>query len=174
MYKIAKGLGRLALSLTIACAFGYGFYGLVTYAWPLSHDRLGEARASLVADETEVLLNGAAKAYDESILPNGKVDKARLAEASRVLEVELDKLISQSGRYRLLDKSKLTRVYFLLGKVYQRQEKFDKAIDAYENTLRLDPDHLPAKYNLEMLQMQGGGGDEGGSSPKKGQQPHKI
>ena len=173
MNKIAKSLGRLALSLAIAAAFGYGFYGLCTYVLPLSQDNFGNARSSLVADPTEVFLNGAAKAYDQSLLPDGKVDKARLAEATKVLELELDLLISKSGRYNLMDRSKLTRVYFLLGKCYQRQEKADKAIESYENTLRLDPTHLPAKYNLEMLQS-GGEGGEGGKQPSKGNPPRKI
>lgn len=173
MYKFAKVLGKLALSLAIAGAFGYGFYGLCTYVLPLSQDNFGNARSSAVADQAEVFLNGAAKAYDDSLLPNGKVDKARLAEATKVLEMEVDLLISKSGRYNLTDRSKLTRVYFLLGKCYQRQEKADKAIESYENTLRLDPTHLPAKYNLEMLQS-GGDGGEGGKQPDKGQPPHKI
>ena len=173
MNKFAKSLGRLALSLAIAGAFGYGFYGLVTYVLPLSQDNFGNARSSLVADPTEVFLNGAAKAYDESLLPNGKVDKARLAEATKVLEMEVDLLISKSGRYNLTDRNKLTRVYFLLGKCYQRQKKADKAIESYENTLRLDPTHLPAKYNLEMLQS-GGDGGEGGKQPDKGNPPRKI
>jgi len=173
MYKLAKGLGRLVFALALICAFGYGAYGLITYAVPLSQDKLGVARASLVADETEVLLNGAARDYDQALLPDGKIDKARLTEAIRVLEMEVEKLVSQSGRYNVLDRSKLTRTYFLLGKCYQRAKKVDKAIESYENTLRLAPDHMPAKYNLEMLQAEGGGGKEGGQAPKGGQ-PHKI
>ncbi len=66
MYKFVKTLGRLTLSLVIACAFGYGFYGLITYVAPMSKDKFGVARTSLVKDETEVFLNGAARDYDES------------------------------------------------------------------------------------------------------------
>jgi tetratricopeptide (TPR) repeat protein len=173
MYKIAKTLGRLIISLAIACAFGYGFYGLFTYVMPMSQDNFGIARKSLVKDETEVFLNGAARDYDQSLLTNGHVDQLKLAEATKVLELELDKLIAKNGHYSLTEKSKLTRVYFLLGKCYQRQKKADKAIEAYEDTLRLDPDNLPAKYNLEMLIMGGQGGD-GGQQPNKGEPPRKI
>jgi tetratricopeptide (TPR) repeat protein len=173
MYKIAKTLGRLILSLGIACAFGYGFYGLFTYVLPMSHDKFGVARSSLVKDETEIFLNGAARDYDESLLANGRVDQEKLGEATKVLELELDRLIAKNGHYNLTDKSKLTRVYFLLGKCYQRQKKLDKAIESYQDALRLDPDNMPAKYNLEMIIIQGGGGD-GGPQPKQGNPPRKI
>lgn len=163
MLNKAKPLGRLALSLAIALAFGYGFYGLFTYALPLAKDNFRDARTSLVADQTEILLNGAAKAYDE-----GNLDAA-----ARVLELQLEKLIDKSGRYNRIDRWKLERTYFLLGKIYHKQEKFDKAIQNYEDTLRMNPEHLPAKYNLEMIQMQGGGG-EGGAQPDKGKIQHKI
>ena len=161
MLNKAKPLGRLVLSLAIAFAFGYGCYGFFTYALPLSQDNFREARTSLVADQTEILLNGAAKAYDE-----GKLD-----DAARVLELQLEKLIDKSGRYNRLDRWKLERTYFLLGKIYHKQEKFDKAIQNYEDTLRMNPDHLPAKYNLEMIQAQGG---KGGGEPDKGKIQHKI
>jgi tetratricopeptide (TPR) repeat protein len=139
----------------------------------MSQDKFGTARSSLVKDETEIFLNGAARDYDQSLLPNGRVDKEKLAEATKVLELNLDLLVGKNGKYRLTDKSKLARTYFLLGKCYQRQKQFDKAIESYEDTLRLDPDNLPAKYNLEMIIMSGGGGD-GGAQPKQGEPPHKI
>jgi tetratricopeptide (TPR) repeat protein len=163
MLNKAKPLGRLLLSLAIALAFGYGFYGLFTYALPLAKDNFREARTSIVADQTEILLNGAAKAYDE-----GNLD-----ETVRVLELELEILIDKSGRYNLANRWKLERVYFLLGKAYQKQEKFDKAVQNYEDTLRMNPNHLPAKYNLEMIQS-GGNGGEGGKKPQQGKPQHKI
>ena len=173
MYKIAKTLGRLTVSLLIACAFGYGFYGLVTYVVPMSQDKFGAARTSLVKDETEIFLNGAAQDYEKALLTNGHVDKQKLAEATKVLELELDLLVAKNGHYSLTDKSKLARVHFLLGKCYQRQKQVDKAIEAYEDVLRLEPDNLPAIYNLEML-IEGGQGGDGGEQPKQGEPQRKI
>lgn len=155
--KLGKA-ARVALSLAIVSAFGYGFYGLVTYALPLSHDDLPQAQTSLVADQTEILIAGAAKAYEEG----------RYEESTKVLELALEELVSKSGRYQAANRWKLERVYFLLGKSYHRMKKFDKAVQNYEDTLRMNPDHMPAKYNLEMIQAEGGG-DGGGASNQ-----HKI
>lgn len=164
MRKTIQILGRLLLSLAIASAFGYGFYGLFTYAMPLSQDNYRQAKTSYVADETEVLLNGAAKAYEEG----------NLTDATKVLELTLEKLITKGGRYKKSDCWKLQRVYFLLGKCYHRQEKLDKAIQNYGDTLRMNPKHRPAKYNLEMIQMQGSEGGPGDDKPQPAKTQPKI
>ena len=166
MRKLIKTLGNFLLSLAIACVFGYGFYGLVTYALPLSHNDYRQAMTSYVADPSEVLLNGAQQDYE-----NGRV-----AEATKVLELNLEKMVDQNGRYRVQDRWKLERIYFLLGKCYQKQKKLDKAAENYIETLRINPKNLPAKYNLEMVQPPppppGGGGD--GDEKPNGQIPPKI
>ncbi len=157
-HNLAKQAGRLCLALLVAFSFGYGYYGLYTYALPLSKDNFRQAMTSKVADESEVLIQGAAKAYDEE----------RYSEVSKVLELALEKLIDKGGRYKAADADKLVRVFFLLGKTFHKQEEFGKAIMNYEETLRLNPQHLPAKYNLEMIQMKGGGGKGGTQKPDKG------
>ena len=154
MRKLLTWLGRLSVSLVIACAFGYGFYGLFTYVVPFYKGDLVTAMDSRVADQSEILINGACDAYDK-----GKFD-----EAAMILELALEKLVDKSGRFDLTNRAKLESVFFMLGKCYHLQEKFDKAIANYEDTLRLNPNHLPAKYNLEMIQMDGGKGGGGGKS----------
>lgn len=156
--KLGRG-ARIALSLALVSAFGYGFYGLVTYAVPLSHDDFRQAQTSYVADQTEILINGAAKAYEEG----------RYEESTKVLELALEQLVSKSGRYQADNRWKLERVYFLLGKSYHRMKQFDKAVQNYEDTLRMNPDHMPAKYNLEMIQSEAGGGGGDGGGGKKNQ-----
>ncbi len=160
-----KTLCRLAVSLSVALAFAYGYYGLRTFAMPLLKDNFEQARTSLVADDTTILINGAAKAYDEK----------RYEESIKVLELALEQLLDKSGRYRAANTYKLERTYFLLAKTYQALEKDDKAIQNYEDTLRLNPAHRPAKYNLEMLQQKKKSGGEGGKkSPKSAQPEPKI
>ncbi len=154
-------LQRLTVSFCVALTFAYGYYGLLTYALPLSQDNFVQARASLVADDTEILINGAAKAYDEK----------RYEESIKVLELALEALLDKSGRYRTSNADRLERAYFLLAKAYQVLEKDDKAIQNYEDTLRLNPAHRPAKYNLEMLQQKKKSGGKGGKKNPKNAQP---
>jgi tetratricopeptide (TPR) repeat protein len=161
MNQLVKGFGRLILSLVVALAFGYGYYGFKTYVEPLSQNNFRQAMTSVVADETEVLLNGAAHDYEQG----------KTKESIKVLELALEKLIDKSGRYQHW---KLERIYFLLGKSYQREKKFDKAAENYIETLRLNPNHLQAKYNLEMIQPPPSGGGGGGDEPKAGRIPPKI
>ena len=49
-------------------------------------------------------------------------------------------------------------------------KKLDKAVQNYEDTLRVNPDNMPAKYNLEMIQSEGGG-NGGGNDGKSKNQP---
>jgi tetratricopeptide (TPR) repeat protein len=162
--KARKAAGGLILALAVACAFGYGFYGLLGYALPLSHNDFKQAQRSLVADQAEVLINGAALAYDEG----------RTGEAVKALELALENLVDKTGKYKAIDGWKIERVYFLLAKCYDRLKQVDKAIQNYENTLRLNPDHLTAKYDLERLLDGGGGSSSGQPQPQPGKLQPKI
>jgi tetratricopeptide (TPR) repeat protein len=162
MKKLMKNLGGLIACLLVSSMFAYGYYGLITYVVPFWHDDFRQAMASSVADETDVLLNGAQAAYL----------RGDLKETSKVLELALDKLVDKGGRYQAKDKWKLERIYFLLGKTYHRQEQFGKAAENYIQTLRLNPNHLPAKYNLESIQNPpGNGGAPGGAQRGGGNEP---
>lgn len=162
--KLRQKAGHMLLSVLIVLSFGYGYYGLRTYVLPLSQDNVRQARVSLVADQTEVLITGAARAYEE-----GKDQ-----EVVKSLELALEKLVDRTGRYKATDRWKLARIYFLLGKSYHRMEKFDKAIRNYEDALRMDANHLPAKYNLEMIQMSGGGNGGSGNQTDPGSTQPRI
>ncbi len=46
---------------------------------------------------------------------------------------------------------------FLIGNALVRSKQLSKAAEAYKECLRIDPNHLYAKYNLEKLQSMNGG-----------------
>lgn len=146
-----NALTKLIAAILIVMAFGFGFYGTMTYVLPMGKGDVGMAKKSMVADDVEVLLNGAAISFE----------KERYQETVKVLELALEELISPSGEYKLVNEWKIVRIQFLIGKSYHLLEKYDKAVEAYKATLQLDPDHLPAKYNLEMIVSQPQGGSDG-------------
>ena len=66
----------------------------------------------------------------------------------------------RGAEYQLRDALRLTKsnpdVWNLLGFSYRKQGKLDKAWDAYERALTLDPDHIDAnEYLGELYLMQG-------------------
>jgi tetratricopeptide (TPR) repeat protein len=69
------------------------------------------------------------------------------------------------------DKRKLaSNIKFLTGNALVRGKQLQQAVEAYKDALRLDPDNLYAKYNLEMLQSMNGGQGPG-SGPGGEQKP---
>lgn len=65
-----------------------------------------------------------------------------------------------------------SEIKFLAGNVLLRQKQWEQARDAYREALRLNPQHLYAKYNLEMLESGGGSGGAGtGPNGEPGNQP---
>lgn len=46
------------------------------------------------------------------------------------------------------------RAYYSIGADYYREGKLKEALDAYKNALRLDPNDLDTKYNLEVIQRR--------------------
>ena len=49
-----------------------------------------------------------------------------------------------------------------------KQKKVKEAVQAYEQALRHNPNHMYAKYNLELLQQTSPGGGGGGDNGKPG------
>jgi len=60
-------------------------------------------------------------------------------------------------------------IKFLAGNALVKDKQLSKAIEAYKECLRIDPNHLHAKYNLEKLQsMNGGKGPSPADEPDAG------
>ncbi len=64
------------------------------------------------------------------------------------------KLFESAAGKELDDKTK-AEVFYNLGNSYLKAQKLPEAIDSYKNSLRLNPDDMDAKYNLQYaLNMQ--------------------
>ena len=160
MLKYMKASGGVIATLAIVAAFSYGFYGVLTYAYPLGKGDYKTAMRSSAAEKAKVLIVGARDAYDQE----------KFEEARKVLELALEILVDRNGHFEPANSDIVELAHFTLGKCYQREEKADKAIEEYIAALRISPDNYAAKYNLEMLQKQskGGGGASNGDGEGKG------
>jgi tetratricopeptide (TPR) repeat protein len=76
---------------------------------------------------------------------NGSLEQVKdLIESNKLDEAQ--KLIQKS-----LDvDSSSEALYFYLGQIYYRQQKWGEAINAYHQVLELNPDHKEAQSNIEM------------------------
>lgn len=69
------------------------------------------------------------------------------------------------------DKRRLAgNIKFLTGNALVKSKQLQQAVEAYKEALRLDPENMFAKYNLEMLQSMNGGQGPG-SGPGGEQKP---
>ncbi len=143
--------------------FAYGVYQAATYTWPMHAGAFHSASESRVADKPIALYDSGLAAYMAEDYGTAKRELvaayAACADGSGAISESHTQLCAQ--------------IQFLLGNTYVNLKKADSAIQAYEESLRLDPTNLYAKYNLELLKSQksgGGGGDQGnpGGSGKGG------
>ena len=61
---------------------------------------------------------------------------------------ESNKLFSEVVE-RSTDASQKAAAYYNIGNTFMKENKFQESVDAYKNSLRLNPDDANAKYNLE-------------------------
>ncbi|MBY0358462.1 MAG: tetratricopeptide repeat protein [Candidatus Obscuribacterales bacterium] len=156
-----------ALVLLSVLLYYSGLNRFVGYSLPMLKANYAKAIASPYADKAEVLYNGALDAYEQNDLEGCK----------RVLALAYEELVNdEDASIKARDKKRAADIKFMLGKVMQKLKKNDHAIEAYEQSLRLDPSNLASKYNLEMLKpspppppMSGGGGGKDGEQPGDGE-----
>ena len=165
--------GRLlryaAIALTVAgiLVIGVGAYRLVAYSVPLANgDYIGAAESG-AGDASVALYDAGLQAYRE-----GNLDAAQ-----QLFSASYSKLLADGTLPTAYSKQKLASdCQFYLGNIQAMNKQIEPAIQAYEQSLRLNPDNMDAKYNLEMLkkQQQGGGGSgNGGDQGKPGGPPGK-
>lgn len=152
--KYRRPMVQLALVFFLAL-FGFGAYQAVTYTWPMHRGQFLTASESRLADRPVALYDAGLAAYQRG---SYSLARSYLTEASSAC-------IDPNGTVSESREQICAQIQFLLANSYFALQKPETAIQAYEESLRLDPNNLHAKYNLELLKAQqagaSGGGDEG-------------
>lgn len=158
----------------VACALGFcmalallffGGYRLSSYDRPLHHVQYQSALSSRVADRPLLLLNEAMAQLKEE----------KPAEAKKLLSDAYEACLDDEGFVTASRKRLAACIKFRQGNLLVHLQDVAGAVDAYCESLRLDPNNLDAKYNLELLLLQTGGGRGGkpivvpGSGQKRNQ-----
>jgi tetratricopeptide (TPR) repeat protein len=158
----------LGKTVRVACifAFLFGFYMLFSNSIPMLTKDYEGAADSYVADRSLALYDAGLQRY------RGGDNKG----AVRVLNDAYNACLGAKGVVSD-DKRKLAGdIKFLTGNALVGQKQLQQAVEAYKDALRLDPNNLYAKYNLELLQAMNGGKGPGpgpGDDSKPGGQPGK-
>lgn len=152
-------LGKWAMALCVVI-FLVGLYMLFSNSIPMmSHDY--ESAASSAASDQSVVL------YDVGLQ---RYQAQKYEGALKALNDAYNACLGKNGVVND-DKRKLAgNIKFLTGNALVRSKQLQQAVEAYKDALRLDPDNLYAKYNLEMLQSMNGGQGPG-SGPGGEQKP---
>ena len=142
----------------------YTAYTAVFFTAPVLNHQPHSAAGSWVGDT-------AAAHYDAGlILYAGE----HYPEAIEELTAAYNALLSESGEISPQRAALAAQIKFLTGNALVKGKKPKTAVEAYKEALKLDPTHIYAKYNLEMLQSMNGGkgpagdpNDPGGSGSGK-------
>ena len=164
MQTILKFLQRRQLDLLrllrlccIAAAL-FAAYAVVFYTVPMFQGDYQAAANSGVNDDAVAFYDAALAAYQQE---NYKIAIEQLNAAYTACATDRGEIPAE--RLALA-----SQIKFLTGNALVKSRRPKAAVEAYKEALRLDPSHMYAKYNLELLlQMNGGkgpGDDEGGGS----------
>jgi tetratricopeptide (TPR) repeat protein len=142
--------------------FFYGVYMLLTYSVPMLRGSYESAAESYAADVSVSLYDAGLQRYRNEDYEG----------AVKALNNAYNATLGPEGVVEG-DKRKLAAdIKFLTGNALVNAGQLQAAVEAYKETLRLDPTNLYAKYNLEMLQAMNGGAGPG-PDPSPGGQPGK-
>jgi len=119
--------------------------------------------------DLEKLINKGLRAYDKADYEDAELSFRKAlakdplnAVASYNLgltETELDKNLEAAHFFKKAakttdDASLKSKAYFNQGNVWYQKKKYEKAIEAYKDCLRQNPDDEEARYNLALAQMK--------------------
>ena len=147
-----------AVLILLSCVLIFGLYQSVSYSWPMYGHKYRKAYKSLCADKPTVLYDAALAAYQSGAY-----------EAAKEMLVKAhSRCLDSSGRIPESRRQLASSIQFLLGNTLVKMKMVKPAIEAYKESLRLEPSNLYAKYNLELLQSQNSGSGEGSGNPGGG------
>lgn len=147
---------RLMFSViaTIVClvVLALGLRRAVMYTVPMFQgDYAAAAKSEVAAPEYAW--------YDVGLTAYQQEDYATAKEA---LSKAYSALSSKDGQIKPSDNLIAGEIQFLLALTHERSKQNFMAIEAYKQSLRHNPDHMVAKYNLErLLSDRGGSGGAG-------------
>lgn len=156
--KIIRAWRVPAMTLAIVASLALtavGVHRLLTYSAPMLAENFESAIDSSV-DQPLALYNLGLKAY--------KYERYTLAKD--VLTEAFNQLTKNTGVVPPDRKELAGQIQFMLGVVNEHEKQFRVAVTAYEDCLRLTPNNLDAKYNLERLKSQFPDLGKGGGSPQ--------
>jgi tetratricopeptide (TPR) repeat protein len=139
------------LLLLLCATLLFGGYQLLTYSLPMATGDYRTAHDSLVGDKANVLYDAALQAYEQGDYQT----------AQKLLTRAYSLCTDSSGHLPESRAALAAEIQFLIGNTLVKTEKVKSAVQAYEQALRHNPNHLYAKYNLELLQQSSSGGGNG-------------
>lgn len=135
-----------------------GIYHLWSYSVPMANGNYELAAESYLGYRGDALYDAALAAYK-------KEDYMR---ATKLLNAVSETVNDSSGKLLESKREIAAEIKFLSGNIFFRQNQFQQALRAYEESLRINPDHRYAKYNLELLKQPPLGGDSKGDGKGDG------
>lgn len=138
--RVILFLVQFLMVVSIACCFAGAYMGL-TYTYPMLTGSYQDAAKGGIGDPASALYNAGLEAY--------RSNKFRYAET--YLKEASEKVVNREGIVPENKKSLAAEIKFLLGNTLVKSKQKDQAVQAYKEALRLNPAHLYAKYNLELL-----------------------
>lgn len=159
--RISGALLAVGLSLSL---IGFAGYRFSSYDAPIHRQNYVAASESAVADKPLVL-------FDEAMKQVANRDGEA---ASNALQQAYEACLNEEGDVRGEHAAIAAEIKFRHGIVLIAMQDGGGAVEAFQESLRLDPHNLEAKYNLELLLLQpsGAGGKPRivpGSSGKRDQ-----
>lgn len=162
LHGLRFGLAKCVRIASIL-AFLFGVYALFSYSVPMLNGNYRSASESSFAGDKAIAM------YDHGLM---MYQRGEFKGAVKAFNDAYNACLGEQGVVSD-DKRKLaSEIKFLAGNALVKDKQLTQAVEAYKESLRLDPNNLYAKYNLEMLQQMNGGkgpGDEpGGGDSGKG------